>query len=310
MRILFWGTPEFAVPSLRALQEEGHAVVAVVTRPDRPAGRGRVLRPSPITVIAHEEGIPVLEPEQPKDAAFVALLREYEADISVIVAYGHILTDEVLELPALGSLNVHASLLPELRGAAPINWAIIRGFERSGVTVMRMVRELDAGPVLYRVEVALPPQITAGELSEMLAEIGALALLETLAQMEAGDITETPQDDERATYAPKLNRESARLDWHLPARELDRWIRGCDPWPAAWTVLGSTPIQLYRSTVDERDSDAEPGTVLEADARAGMRVATGAGTLRVGEVKPAGRPRMPATAWIAGRGIRAGDIFE
>ncbi len=149
--LLFWGTPDFAVPSLRALQEEGHAVVAVVTQPDRPAGRGRSLRQGPIKVIAHEEGIPVLQPEKPTGPEFLARLRGYEPDVSVVAAYGHILVDEVLELPPRGSINVHASLLPELRGAAPVNWAIIRGHAQSGVTIMRMVRELDAGPVLYRV---------------------------------------------------------------------------------------------------------------------------------------------------------------
>lgn len=310
MRILFWGTPDFSVPSLRALQEEGHAVVAVVTQPDRPAGRGRVLRPGAIKAIAHAEGIPTLQPEKPRGEEFLAALRSFEPELSVVAAYGEILTEEVLALPACGSVNVHASLLPELRGAAPVNWAIIRGHTRTGVTIMRMVRELDAGPVLYRVGVSLPPDITAGELSEMLAEIGAAALVEALAQLEAGDIIEEPQDHDRATYAPKMSRDTARLDWRLPAREIDRWIRGCDPWPSAWSELSGTAVKLYRPVAEEEESNAPPGTVVRADPRHGLIVAAGAGTVRIGEVKPAGRARMDATAWIAGRGVAEGATFE
>ncbi|MEJ2546835.1 MAG: methionyl-tRNA formyltransferase [Gemmatimonadota bacterium] len=297
MRILFWGTPEFAVPSLRALQEEGHAVVAVVTQPDRPAGRGRHLRESPVKREAEKEGIPVLQPDKPRGEAFLHEIAAMEPDLSVVAAYGHILTDEVLALPRLGSVNVHASLLPALRGAAPVNWAIILGHSHSGVTIMRMVRELDAGPILYRVATPLPDDISAGELYLMLSEMGATALIEALAQMEAGVLEESEQEHDRATFAPKLARDDARVDWALEAGELDRWIRGCDPWPAAWSEPGGGP-------------PAAPGTVLRADARAGLEVATGNGRLRIGEVKPAGKGRMPASAWIAGRGVSEGDRFH
>jgi methionyl-tRNA formyltransferase len=310
MRILFWGTPDFGVPSLRALQEEGHAVVAVVTQPDRPAGRGRDVRPGPIKQIAREEGIPVLQPDKPRGEEFLAALRELEPELSVVAAYGEILTQEVLDLPRRGSVNVHASLLPELRGAAPVNWAIIRGHPRTGVTIMRMVRELDAGPMLYRVAVELPPDVTAGELYEMLSEIGATALVEALAQMEAEALREEPQDHDRATYAPKMGRDTARLDWRLPASELERWIRGCDPWPAAWTELEGAPVQVFGPEPSEDAVTAPPGTVVHADARTGLIVAAGAGTVRVREVKPAGRSRMSAEAWIAGRGVTEGQAFE
>ncbi len=314
MRILFWGTPEFAVPSLRALQEEGHAVLAVVTQPDRPAGRGRQLRESPVKREAEREGIPVLQPENPRDEAFQAELQALEPDLSVVAAYGHILTDDVLALPRLGSVNVHASLLPALRGAAPVNWAIIHGHSHSGVTIMRMVRELDAGPILYRVATPLPDDISAGELYLMLSEMGATALIEALAQMEAGVLEETEQEHERATYAPKLARDDARVAWALDAEELQRWIRGCDPWPAAWSKLDDEPVQLFRPEVVEEDQEtapsAAPGTVLRADARHGLEVATGGGRLRIGEVKPAGKGRMPASAWIAGRGVAEGDRFH
>ena len=309
MRVLFWGTPEFAVPSLRALQEEGHIVVAVVTQPDRPAGRGRVLRGGPVKQEALEEGIPVLQPEDPNAPEFVEALRSLGAEISVVVAYGRILSKEVLDLPERGSINVHGSLLPELRGAGPVHWAIIRGHANTGVTVMRIVPELDSGPILYKIETRFPDDITAGELAERLAEIGATALVEALAQMEAGSLPETDQDHELATYAPKLSREKARLDWSLDAEQLGRWIRGCDPWPAAWTMLDGAPVQLFGPTVREQNSDEEPGTVLTADPRSGLAVATGLGTLEVAEVRPEGRQRMAATAWISGRGVAAGDRF-
>lgn len=311
MRILFWGTPEFAVPSLRALQEEGHLVVAVVTRPDRPAGRGRHLQASPVKLEAESEGIEVLEPEDPGAPAFLERIAALEPDLSIVVAYGAILAEQVVNLPRLGSINVHASLLPELRGAGPVNWAIIRGHDRSGVTVMRIVPELDAGPILYRVESRFPPDVTAGQLGQQLSEIGAAALVEALAQMEAGTLPEVDQDHERATYAPKLDRETARLDWTLSAEELDRWIRGCDPWPAAWTMLDGAPVQLYspRPVEEGARPAGSPGTVVQADPRQGLRVATGRGVLEIGEVKPAGSARMEATAWIAGRGVATGDRF-
>ena len=310
MRILFWGTPDFGVPSLRALQEEGHAVVAVVTQPDRPAGRGRVLRPGAIKTVALEEGIPVLQPEKPRGESFLGQLRELDPELSVVAAYGEILTQDVLELPTLGSVNVHASLLPELRGAAPVNWAIIRGHEHSGVTIMRMVRELDAGPVLYRVAVELDPDLTAGELYEMLSEIGATAVVEALAQMEAGTLSEEPQVHEHATYAPKMSREGARLDWRLPAVELDRWIRGCDPWPGAWTTLDDRSVQVFGPEADSDDAVGPPGTVLAASSQQGLVVATGSGAIRLREVKPAGRPRMSAEDWIRGRAVKEGQSFE
>lgn len=310
MRILFWGTPEFAVPALRALQEEGHVVVAVVTQPDRPSGRGLAPKPSAVKREAEQAGIQVLQPERPRGEDFLTQLRAMEPELSVVAAYGHILLRELLDLPSRGSLNVHASLLPELRGAAPVNWAIIRGLSHTGVTIMRMVEELDAGPVLYRVATPLPDDISAGELYEMLAEMGAIALVEALAQLEACAIEEAPQTHERATFAPKLDREKARLDWSLSALELDRWVRGCDPWPAAWTTLGGDPVQLFRTAPEAAVADAPPGTVITADAKRGLLVAAREGALRVGEVRPASRARMPAGAWIAGRGVSEGDRFS
>jgi methionyl-tRNA formyltransferase len=283
--------------------------MAVVTQPDRPAGRGRAVRAGPVKQEAIEEGIPVLQPEDPNSPEFIESLKSLGAEISVVVAYGRILSQEVIDLPERGSINVHASLLPALRGAGPVHWAIIRGHSNTGVTIMRIEPDLDSGPILYKIETRFPDDITAGELTERLAEIGATALVEALAQMEAGTLPEAEQDHELATYAPKLSREKARLDWSLDAEQLDRWIRGCDPWPAAWTVLNGAPVQLFGPTVRAQTAEVEPGTVLVADPRSGLTVATGRGTLEIAEVRPEGRQRMAATAWISGRGVAAGDRF-
>jgi methionyl-tRNA formyltransferase len=310
VRIVFWGTPDFAVPSLRALDEEGHDIVAVVTQPDRPAGRGRQLRPSPVKQVALEAGIRVLTPMTPRGEEFMAELRELQPDLSVVVAYGQILRREVLDLPRLGSVNVHASLLPALRGAAPINWAIARGHEVTGVCIMRMVEALDAGPVLFRAEEPIGPQETASELTARLAEVGAAALVEALTLMDAGVVQEVEQDDALSTYAPKVSREVARIDWSMPAREVGDHVRGMDAVPGAWTLLGGNPLKLFRPEVLDRESEAPEGTVVLADASQGLVVATGEGWIRFGEVQPPGKRRMESAAWIAGRGVSQGQRFE
>ncbi|HKK27104.1 MAG TPA: methionyl-tRNA formyltransferase [Gemmatimonadota bacterium] len=240
MRVLFWGTSDFALPTLRALLDASdHEVVGVVTQPDRPAGRGRSVRATPVARAGAESGLRLLQPEKPRGDAFMEALAGLDPDVSVVAAYGEILTEHVLEAPRLGTLNVHASLLPALRGAAPINWAIIRGHRESGVTIIRLVRELDAGPILRQEAVGIGPRTTAGELFEELSGLGGRLLLETLEGLGAGTIEPREQDHDAATYAPKLGRDAARLDWSHSAAEVDRWIRGCDPWPAAWSVLGA-----------------------------------------------------------------------
>lgn len=310
MKVLFWGTPAFALPALRALAEEGHDVVGVVTQPDRPAGRGRAIAFSPVKQEALEEGIPVLQPERPRGDEFMAQLRALEPDVSIVVAYGQILRPEVLELPRLGSLNIHASLLPELRGAAPIQWAIIRGHETSGVSIMRMEAGLDSGPVLLQAEEPIAPEESASELASRLAEIGAEAMIEALLLLESGDSTETPQDHARATYAPKLERGMARVDWTRPAPELARLIRGLDDHPGAWSPLeGRGPVKLFRPVAHAGDGAGAPGEVLEADAQDGIVVACGEGALRLREVQPEGKRRMHAAEWVRGRGIATGDRF-
>ena len=305
MRVLFWGTPQFAIPAFYALGEEGHDIVAVVTQPDRPAGRGRALTMSPVKEAALAEGIPVLQPERARGEEFVAQLRELDAEMSVVVAFGQILPPEVLEVPPLGSVNIHASLLPELRGAAPVHWAIIRGAEHTGVTIMRMEAGLDSGPILYQVAEPIRPDEAMAELSVRLSELGAEALVETLAVIEVEPIEGVAQDSARATYAPKLDRETAHLDWSLPARDVARWIRGLDDVPGAWSLLnGGDAVKLFAPKVET--ASGAPGEVLDADPERGILIAAGENAVRVGQVTPPGRRRMTAGEWVRGRGIEVG----
>jgi len=306
VRILFWGTPEFATPPLRALIGEGFDVVGVVTQPDRPRGRSRSqLDPSPVKAVAIEEGIAVLQPERPRGPEFVQALRDLDPDLSVVVAYGHILPLEVIELPRRGTLNIHASLLPALRGAAPIEAAIAQGYAETGVTIMRMVTALDAGPVVHALPSPILPDETGGELRLRLSELGATALIEALALMELGEAAERPQDDARATYARKLEREDARVDWTQDADVVARRIRAYDPKPAAWSVVRGGEVRLYGArAITDRAGDA--GVVLETDEM-GMVVACGAGAVAIREVHPAGKRRMAALDWAQGRGVGVGE---
>ncbi|MFH1765417.1 MAG: methionyl-tRNA formyltransferase [Gemmatimonadota bacterium] len=311
MRILFWGTPLFALPSLRALSEEGHDVVGVVTQPDRPSGRGRKLTPSPVKEVAEEEGIFVLAPEKPRGEDFLRQIRGLKPDLSVVVAYGHILEPEVLAAPAGGSINLHASLLPRLRGAAPVNWAILRGHQMTGVSIMRMVTAMDAGPVLFQTQEGIGSSETATELSTRLSEVGAQALIEVLALLAEDAAEEAEQDHSRATFAPKVNREIARVDWARPAVELGWHLRGLDAVPGAWSVLGPDTVKLFCPAPEPRFTHgAPPGTVLEVDPAVGLLVACGSGALRVGEIQSSGKKRMPVGAWLQGHRLSDGIRFE
>lgn len=308
MKVLFWGTPAFALPALRSLGEEGHHLVGVVTQPDRPAGRGREIGISPVKREALDEAIPVFQPERAGDEEFRRTIEGLAPDISVVVAYGQILPTEILDLPAHGSINIHASMLPELRGAAPVHWAIIRGYESTGVTIMQMEAGLDSGPVLFQVGEPIRPDESMGDLATRLSEIGAEALIDTLALMEGGQIAAEPQDHSRATYAPKVDRAMARLDWSLPAIEIARWIRGLDPVPGAWSTLSGADVKLFAPRIEVQQG--EPGIVLDADPEVGVLIAAGQEAVRVREVQPAGRKRMDAAEWIRGRGVAVGDRFE
>ena len=313
MRVLFWGTPEFALPSLRAIARAGHEITAVVTRPDRPRGRGRKPAASPVRRFAEERGYRVLTPERPRDGAFIEVVRRIDADVSAVVAYGHILPRALLDAPRRGSLNVHASMLPALRGAAPINRAIARGHAVTGVTVMRMVEAMDAGPVLAREAVPIGDTDTAALLSRRLAGLGAKLLAEILARLEEGSVAEVEQDHAAATFAPKVDRASARIDWTRDARTVACLIRAMDAVPGAWSVLNGQPVKLFAPeevvVAEGGNQDAHPGRILVAGPREGLVVAAGSGAVRIGEVQPAGKRRMVSGAWLLGRGASAGDRF-
>ncbi len=310
MRVLFWGTPEFATAPLRALLGEGFDVVGVVTQPDKSVGRSRsTSHASAVKEVAVAEGLPVLQPEKPRGEEFMAQLDALAPDISVVVAYGHILPRAVIDLPRLGTLNIHASLLPELRGAAPIQAAIRDGLAETGVSIMQMVPALDAGPVLHTARTPILEDETSLELSLRLSELGANALIEALALIELGHAAPQPQDESRATYAGKLTRESARLDWSLTAYEVARYIRAYDPKPGAWSVVNGGEVKLFGARVAPRGSTPAVGEVLAVDS-AGMLVACGAGAVRVLSVQPSGKRRMDPLEWSRGRGVTEGDRFE
>lgn len=307
MRVLFWGTPEFATPPLRALLGEGFDVVGVVTQPDKPVGRGRsTVQEPPVKLVAKEEGLPVLQPEKPRGDDFLAAVKRLEPDVSVVVAYGHILPREVIDLPRLGTLNIHASLLPLLRGAAPIQAAIREGHERTGVTIMRMVPKLDAGPSLLQLVTNIFDDETYGELALRLSELGAAALIEALAMLELGRAREEPQEESRATYAPKIDRAVTRVDWTRDARAVARSIRAYDPRPGAVTTRAGQDVKLFGARLAPRPESATPGEVLGVDD-GGLSVACGEGAVRVLQVQPTGKRRMAAAEWHRGRGVAVGD---
>lgn len=310
MRVLFWGTPDFATAPLRALIGEGFDVVAVVTQPDRAVGRSRSrVVASPVKEVALAEGIAVQQPDKPRGDEFIAWLRDLAPDVSIVVAYGHILPRAVIDTPRLGTLNIHASLLPALRGAAPIQAAILQGLTETGVSIMQMVPALDAGPVIHAARTSILPDETAGELTLRLSEMGAQALVEALALVEMGLTRPQPQDDSAATYAPKITRENAALDWTRPALEVCRQIRAYDPRPGAWGKVRDVEAKLFGARLAPRSSENEAGKVLAVDSD-GMTVACGSGAVRVLAVQPAGKRRLSPLEWAHGRGVAVGDRFD
>jgi len=304
MRVLFFGTPEFAVPSLMALVGEGFDVVGVVTRPDQAVGRHRTRRePPPVKLAALAEELPVFQPTRPSDAGVIAELRGLEPDVSVVVAYGHILKPDLLSLPRLGSLNVHASLLPRLRGAAPIQRAILEGDSETGISIMQMDAGLDTGPVLHQVRTPIADDETSGELTVRLAEMGALALIEALTMLQNGNLTPQPQDHAQATHAPKLTRDDERIDWLRPAAEVARRVRAFDPAPGAWADCRGKGLKLFGARATR--GTGVPGLVLAVTDL--LTIACGSGAVEISDVQPEGRARMSVRAFLNGRGITDGD---
>ncbi|HEX2693308.1 MAG TPA: methionyl-tRNA formyltransferase [Gemmatimonadaceae bacterium] len=304
MRVIFWGTPEFAAPALRALIGEGFEVAGVVTQPDKPQGRSRKIIPSPVKTIALEEEIPLFQPKNARDPQLVDKLRAIKPDISIVVAYGHIIPQTVIDLPAKGTLNIHASLLPLLRGAAPIQAAIRQGFTETGITIMRVVQALDAGPILLQAPTQIFEDETYGELRERLSELGALTLVEALALISVGEANETPQDDSRATFAPKITRETTRIDWNRSALEISRLIRASDPAPGAFTTTLKGEVKMFGPKVLD-GLRGKPGEVLKTTGE--VIIACGSDALRIAEVQPAGKQRMTSHEWVRGRGTTDGE---
>jgi methionyl-tRNA formyltransferase len=309
VRLVFFGTPAFAVPCLRGLIGEGFDVCAVVTQPDRPQGRSRSrLVPSPVKEVALAECLPVLQPERPTDPVFLEQLSAAEPDLGIVVAYGHILKPGLLALPTRGMVNVHASLLPALRGAAPIQRAIMEGLEETGITIMQMDAGLDTGPILHQVSTPIATDETGGELEARLAELGVLALVEALALLETGILEPRPQDDGLATHAPKLTVEAARIPWSAGNAEVARVVRGLDPRPGAWTMLRDRRIKLFGPRpAGSAPAGTVPGEIVEVEPA--VLIATGDGLLQFLDVQPEGRNRIAAADWVRGRGAALGDRF-
>jgi methionyl-tRNA formyltransferase len=310
------GTAAFAVPSLETLLEAGYPVAAVVTQPDRPSGRGLALRPSSVKECALRHALPVLQPEKARDPDFVAELAALAPELIVVVAYGQILRPQVLELPPLGCVNVHGSVLPELRGAAPIQWAILRGYRETGVTTMFMDAGMDTGDVIFAATEPIRPEDTAGTLAERLAPLGARLLRETVAAIARGEAPRTPQDAERATYAPMLRREDAAVDWTEPAEVVRNRIHGCNPAPGAYAARDGKALKLWRAVTVAEPPAGEPGEIVALE-REGPVVATGSGAVCLLELQPESRPRVTGGEFIRGyrpaRGERLGGgrlLFE
>ncbi len=305
MRIVFMGTPDFAVPCLQRLLEDGHEVPAVFTQPDKPVGRHAVLTPPPVKQLALSHGIPVYQPTKMRDGTVAALLRELAPDCLVVVAYGRILPQEILDVPPRGCVNIHGSLLPRYRGAAPIQWSVIRGETVTGVTSMFMDAGMDTGDIIDTLTTPIGENETAGELFERLAPLGARLLSTTLAAIADGTVTRRPQNDAEATMAPMLEKAMGRLDLTRPARELHNQVRGMNPWPGAFCTAGGKTLKIHETRVAA--GSGVPGTLLCADP---VTVACGEGALQLVTVQPEGKPRMAAEAWLRGARLPQGARLE
>lgn len=301
MRVVFMGTPDFAVPVLDALLSS-EEVVGVFTQPDRPAGRGKKLTPPPVKRRAEEAGVPVYQPERMREEGAMDELETLRPELIVVVAYGQILPKRVLDLPKHGCINVHASLLPALRGAAPINYAILEGHERAGVTTMYMDEGLDTGDMLVKRDMAIPPRMTAGELHDALMPLGVEALLETIERIKDGTLVRTPQDDDASTYAPMMNRAMAQIDFRAPAEVIDRKVRGLYPWPMAWAERDGVRVKIHRAEPVSVDHGAVPGTILSIGEE-GIRVACGEGALEITVVQFPGSRAMPVADYLRGHDV-------
>ena len=305
MKVLFLGTSEFSCPSLEALLESAHEVIGVVTQPDRPKGRGQKFAPSPVKSLAVAKNLPVFQPERVRDHSSLEVLKSLHPDLMVVVAYGQILSPAVLAIPPRGCVNVHASLLPKFRGAAPIARAILGGETRTGVTTMLMDPGMDTGPILLTAETSVEESDTQGTLHDRLARMGARLLGQTLEGWEKGTLPPIPQDPSLATYAPKIQKEEGRINWQTPARQLFNLVRAFDPWPGAFTVWAGRILKLFQPRPLEEEAKEAPGTVAQTSAT-GLRIATSDGYLLIRELQLANRPRMGVSEFLRGYPLKPG----
>ena len=306
MKIIFMGTPEFAVPSLREIFNSEHDVIGVVCQPDKPKGRGRVLTPPPVKLFAVENSIPVLQPDKIRTEEFDREIRSLSPELICVTAYGKIIPPNILEIPAHGCINVHASLLPHYRGAAPINWAIINGETKTGITTMLMDEGMDTGDMLLKEEVEIGEQETSAELGERLSEIGAKLLLETINRLTANDLTPVKQDDSIATYAPIIKKEIGLIDWNREASEIINLIRGTQPWPGAYTSYKAKNLKIFKATVSPESG--HPGSVLDGGSKE-LVIAAGDKSLSISELQIEGGKRLPVEQFLRGNNLEPGTVL-
>ncbi|HOW22207.1 MAG TPA: methionyl-tRNA formyltransferase [Sedimentibacter sp.] len=299
MNIIFMGTPAFAVPSLERLHESRHKVVLVVTQPDKPSGRGKKLKKSEVKEKAEELGLEIFQPDKIKNEENIEVLKSYKPDAIVVVAYGQILSKDILNLPRLGCINVHASLLPKLRGAAPLNWALIKGEKKTGITTMLMNEGLDTGDMLLKAEVEIDENMNVGDLHDILMHKGADLLLETLEKLEKNELSPQKQDDSLSSYAPMINKEDRKINWKLTAKDIHNLIRGLSPWPTAYFTMDEDTVKVYKASYINDDSDYQPGYVIKAN-KDGIFVKAGEGAVILKEIQMPGKNKMPVEAFLRG----------
>lgn len=309
MKVIFMGTPDFAVGTLEALIEAGHEIVLVVTQPDKPKGRGGKMQFTPVKEVAVAHDIPVYQPKKMKEPECVETLKGYQADVCVVVAFGQILPKEILEMTPYGCINVHASLLPKYRGAAPIQWAVIDGEEVSGVTTMQMDEGLDTGDIILKAQVPLDEKETGGSLFDRLAAEGAALCVKTLKALEDHTATWTPQGDSTTSYAKMLTKDLGNIDWSQAAVSIERLVRGLNPWPSAYTNWQGKTMKIWEAEVSTKEGEALPGTIIQVD-KDGFYVQTGQGSLKIKALQIPGKKRMDAAAFLLGYQVNVGDVLE
>lgn len=309
MRIIFMGTPDFAVPSLEALLTK-HEVVLVVTQPDKPKGRGKKMVPTPVKACALEHGIPVLQPEKVKEPEFVEQLRSYEPDLIAVTAFGQILSEPILEMPKYGCINVHGSLLPKYRGAAPMQWSIIDGEKVTGITTMYMAKGLDSGDMLLKAEVEITDEDTFATIHDKMAVTGANLLLDTLDQLEAGTLERIPQDHDAATYAPMITKETGHIDWSKNRQDIINLIRGLNPVPAAYTIYEEEVLKIFGAALSDVQADSAANGEIVAVVKKGFVVKCGDGCLLITEVQARGGKRMMTDAYLRGHAMKEGILLQ